>query len=100
MTTIKTSVYDNIPALESWYQHKCEPSPIEAARNRRRANCGTVSFSAAPPAVYQYEENEQYTEENSRPPHRRQSSSESVKIFLKHYTNKLSRQLSSRSSRS
>jgi hypothetical protein len=85
MATVKrnTSVYDNIPALESWYQEKCEPSPIEAARSRRkRANCGNVSFSAAPPAVYKYDE-QQYLEEieHSRPPHRRQSSSESGKLL-------------------
>lgn len=116
-----SSVYDNIPNLESWYATKDdEPlNQIVPCHKKRNSPLATVSFSAEPPAVYHYENME-------RPIHRRTSSSEHCKLycfcycihiylyaffplfflkkkivkeFLKHYTSKLSKQLSHRSQR-
>ncbi|KAI9359748.1 hypothetical protein BD770DRAFT_471590 [Pilaira anomala] len=89
-----SSVYDNIPNLESWYATKYdEPSnQIVPCHKKRNSSLATVSFSAEPPAVYRYEKIE-------RPIHRRTSSSEHLKEFLKHYKSKLSKQLSHRSQR-
>ncbi|KAI7869266.1 uncharacterized protein EV154DRAFT_530890 [Mucor mucedo] len=81
-----TSIYDSLPNLDSWYAKKGEePHQIVPCHKQRTA----VSFSTAPPAVYRYQERPTH--------HRRTSSSEHVKDLLKHYTSKLSRQLSQRS---
>ncbi|GAA5799197.1 hypothetical protein HPULCUR_004607 [Helicostylum pulchrum] len=87
-----TSLYDNIPNLDSWYAQKHDESnQVVPCRKKRSSPLATVSFSTEPPAVYHYETKE-------RPVHRRSSSSDHVKELLKHYTSKLSRQLSHRSS--
>ncbi|KAK4513465.1 uncharacterized protein ATC70_005466 [Mucor velutinosus] len=91
-----TSIYDNIPALDTWYHSKnqgTEPYQVVPCV-KQRTNSNTVSFSTAPPAVYCYENKQKVLE---RPLHRRNSSSEHVKELLKHYTSKLSRQLSNSS---
>ncbi|CAO3616094.1 unnamed protein product [Mucor hiemalis] len=89
------SLYDSIPNLDSWYECKNDQYKVVPCSKKRsnKAAMGSVSFSSAPPAVYHYEDKEL----NERPVHRRSSSSEHVKELLKHYTSKLSRQLSHRS---
>ncbi|KAG2209627.1 hypothetical protein INT46_007319 [Mucor plumbeus] len=91
-----TSIYDNIPTLDTWYQSKNNqgPEPYQVVPCVKQRTSNTVSFSTAPPAVYCYENKEKNLE---RPTYRRNSSSEQVKELLKHYTNKLSRQLSNSS---
>ncbi|CEP18864.1 hypothetical protein [Parasitella parasitica] len=91
-----TSIYDNIPTLDLWYESKNNKGPepyrvVPCGKQRTNSNNNTVSFSTAPPAVYCYDNKQEHRE---RPLHRRNSSSEQVKELFKHYTNKLSRQLS------
>lgn len=48
-----TSLYDNLPNLDSWYAKKGEePNQIVPCNKQRAA----VSFSTSPPAVYHYQE--------------------------------------------
>ncbi|KAI8884733.1 hypothetical protein K501DRAFT_332421 [Backusella circina FSU 941] len=88
------SLYDCIPNLDSWYAYKDEPTPYQTryvSKTRRcnnKSNMG-VSFSVEPPSVYHYEKEQ-------RSSHKRQLNSESVKVFFKRYTNKLSKQLNPR----
>jgi hypothetical protein len=85
-TTLKRnpSLYDNIPSLDCWYECKNarlnEVVPCGVAKKRKQQiSCNTVSFSAAPPAVYHYEDKHENPE---RPAHRRNSSSEQGKKCL------------------
>ncbi|KAG1465820.1 hypothetical protein G6F56_004809 [Rhizopus delemar] len=71
------SIYDTLPTLDIWYETK----PTVQQENKKRT-C-LVSFSPEPPLIHRYE---------TRPVmERRSSSSESVKLFLKHYKSKLTR---------
>lgn len=72
-----TSLYDNIPNLDSWYAQKHDESnQVVPCRKKRSSPLATVSFSTEPPAVYHYETKE-------RPVHRRSSSSDHGKyIFI------------------
>lgn len=72
-----TSLYDNIPNLDSWYAQKHDESnQVVPCRKQRSSPLATVSFSTEPPAVYHYETKE-------RPVHRRSSSSDHGKyIFI------------------
>lgn len=81
--TTSTSLYDSIPNLDSWYECKNirnEIVPCVASAKKSRNTSGCVSFSSAPPAVFHYEEKIEHFE---RPPHRRNSSSESGKVVEK-----------------
>ncbi|ORE09319.1 hypothetical protein BCV72DRAFT_66703 [Rhizopus microsporus var. microsporus] len=74
----RTSFYDTLPMLNSWYESK----PIKQEPPKQRT-C-LVSFSSEPPTVH--------TCKIKRPDiQRRTSSSDSVKEFFKHYTTKLSK---------
>jgi len=75
-----TSIYDNIPTLDLWYQNKNQgPEPYQVVPCvKQRTNSNTVSFSTAPPAVYCYENKQKALE---RPLHRRNSSSEHGKLL-------------------
>lgn len=72
------SLYDSIPTLESWYECKNDQYKVVPCSKKRsnKAAMGSVSFSCAPPAVYHYEDKEQY----ERPVHRRSSSSDHGKL--------------------
>lgn len=76
-----TSIYDNIPTLDTWYQGKNNqgPEPYQVVPCVKQRTSNTVSFSTAPPAVYCYEHKEKILE---RPTYRRNSSSEQGNFFF------------------
>lgn len=76
-----TSIYDNIPTLDTWYQGKNNqgPEPYQVVPCVKQRTSNTVSFSTAPPAVYCYEHKEKTLE---RPTYRRNSSSEQGNFFF------------------
>ncbi|KAI8978460.1 hypothetical protein BDB01DRAFT_799971 [Pilobolus umbonatus] len=86
------SLYDNIPRLDSWYKQEVVlKSTTNVLAKRRKMNGVNVSFSTVPPAIHQYQ-TMSYKQEKPLL-HRRNSSVDSVKDFIKHYTSKISRHL-------
>ncbi|KAI8994716.1 hypothetical protein BDB01DRAFT_831669 [Pilobolus umbonatus] len=99
MTINHTSVYDNIPSLDSWYkQSQREVVTNDTTANntdpvaKKRKNSGVnVSFSTHPPCIYRYDTTGYKSKKSSL--HRRDGSADSVKDFIKHYTSKISKRL-------
>jgi hypothetical protein len=78
-TNQSSSIYDNIPYLDSWYQCKTnEPYKVVPCTKKRKSCSNTVSFSTSPPSVYCYENSKQ-DKPDTRVMYRRNSSSEQGK---------------------